>query len=165
MNVHRLERWFVYSAALILLLTAIGKLTSGSGHAPILSTSDPILIVQYRYVFWIVGTAEFIMALSCVFSKRIMLQSALVAWLATSFIAYRVGLWMTNWHLPCSCLGNLTDAIHVSPLLADNVMKIVLAYLFIGSYGILCRQWWEKWKLEFGRSKLGGQSSEIGLRP
>jgi hypothetical protein len=53
-------------------------------------------------------------------------------------------MWWMHWKRPCGCLGNLTDALHISPVLADDIMKVVLAYLFISSYGLLgllIRQW------------------------
>jgi hypothetical protein len=34
--------------------------------------------------------------------------------------------------------------LHIQPQIADNIMKGVLAYLFIGSYGILFYQWWTR---------------------
>jgi hypothetical protein len=54
---------------------------------------------------------------------------------------YRLGLWWMDWKKPCSCLGNLTDALHISPQTADNITKVLLAYLLIGSYGLLLWQW------------------------
>jgi hypothetical protein len=38
-------------------------------------------------------------------------------------------------------MGSLTDLLHISPRLADNIMKGVLACLLMGSYGILLWQW------------------------
>jgi hypothetical protein len=38
-------------------------------------------------------------------------------------------------------LGSLTSALHLSEKAADNIMKVVLAYLLIGSYGLLLWQW------------------------
>jgi hypothetical protein len=64
-----------------------------------------------------------------------------IAWLATNFFVYRCGLWWMGWHRPCSCMGNLTDALHIRPEVADNIMKVILAYLLIGSYGLLFWQW------------------------
>ena len=61
----------------------------------------------------------------------------MIAGLSTLFAVYRIGLWSLGWHRPCSCLGNLTDALHLSPVIVDNVMKVLLAYLMIGSYSIL----------------------------
>ena len=51
------------------------------------------------------------------------------------------GLWYLGWQRPCSCLGNLTDTLHISPHVADVAMKIVLAYLLVGSYGGLLCLW------------------------
>src|ERR1022692_729687 len=39
----------------------------------------------------------------------------------------------------CACLGNLTDALHISPQTAETAMKIILGYLPLGSY---CRLFW-----------------------
>jgi hypothetical protein len=64
-------------------------------------------------------------------------------------------LWRMHWNRPCSCLGSFTDAIHVSPQVADNVMKSLLAYLFIGSYGILFYQWLRNRKLAVASSESG----------
>ena len=65
----------------------------------------------------------------------------LVAWVATNFVAYRLGLWLVDWHRPCVCLGSVTDALRISPQAADNIIKVVLAYLLIGSYTILFVNW------------------------
>jgi hypothetical protein len=65
----------------------------------------------------------------------------LVAWLATSLLAYRIGLVAVGYHRPCPCLGNLTDALHIPPQIADTAMKIILAYLLIGSYATLFWLW------------------------
>ena len=41
----------------------------------------------------------------------------------------------------CDVLGNLTDALHISPQTADTAMKIILGYLLVGSYGLLFWLW------------------------
>ena len=89
----------------------------------------------------IVGVVELVIAVNSFFSRRYILSAGLVAWLATNFVVYRIGLGWIDWEMPCNCLGNLTDALHVSPQLADNIMKGVLAYLLIGSYGLLFWEW------------------------
>jgi len=96
----------------------------------------------------------------CFFGKRIALQASLVAWLATTFLIYRIGLTWIGYHKPCPCLGNLTDAIDVSPQVADYVMKAVLAYLLIGSYFILFWLWRQhrkaKGRIQNDKIKSGG---------
>lgn len=83
------------------------------------------------------------------FSRHQRLATLLVAWLATNFLVYRLGLWWMGWHKPCGCMGSLTSALHLSEQAADNIMKGVLAYLLLGSYGLLVWQW---------RQRRGGQA-------
>jgi hypothetical protein len=82
--------------------------------------------------------------LVCIFSKRTWLPAGLLAWLATSFLIYRIGLVAIGYHRPCHCLGNLTDALHIPPQTADTAMKIILAYLLLGSYATLFWLWTQR---------------------
>src|SRR5262249_54776769 len=93
------------------------------------------------HLLFSVGIVEVGIALICFLKKRQLLSATLVAWLAAGLLVYRLGLFWMGWQLPCSCLGNLTDAIHIPPQVADYIMKGVLAYLIIGSYGILFHRW------------------------
>lgn len=143
---HKIIRLFLCFAGILLLATAVAKLVSASGSAHILQNLDPILAISFRYVFLIVGMLEFFIALVCFFSKRIWLSAGLVAWLATGFLVYRISLVAVGYHRPCSCLGNLTDALHIAPQTADMAMKIILAYLLIGSYATLFWLWRQRKK-------------------
>ena len=87
------------------------------------------------------GLAELLIAIFCLFTDKRRLSLLAVARISTNFLVYRLGLWFIGWHRPCGCMGNLTDLLHISPRLADNIMKGVLAFLLIGSYGILLWQW------------------------
>ena len=139
-------RSFIVSAGVLLLATAAAKLVSAGGNAHILQFPDPILVIPYRHVFWAVGGLELVIALICLFSNRTRLQAGLVAWLATSFVIYRLALYLSGYHGLCHCLGNLTDALRISPQAADTAMKIVLAYLLVGSYTTLFWLWRQKRK-------------------
>jgi hypothetical protein len=98
-------------------------------------------------VFLVVGVLELVVALTCLVGDRLRLQAWLVAWLASSFVIYRVALFLSAYRGPCHCLGNLTDALHISPQTADTAMKIILAYLLIGSYGTLFWLWRQRKKV------------------
>jgi len=142
----KLARWFLYLAGVLLLVTAVAKLASSAGQARILLERDPVTGFQFRALFRVVGGIEAAVALPCFFSKRIWFPAGLVAWLATSLAAYRFNLWQIGWHKPCSCLGNFTDALHIPPQTADTAMKIILAYMLIGSYATLFRLWRQRKK-------------------
>jgi|SRR5665213_18025 len=139
-------RGFLLLSGAILYLTAIAKFISATGSAHVLNLPDPIVKITFQHLFWAVGTVEIIIASFCFFGKNIELQVGGVAWLATNFFGYRAALILVGYHKPCSCLGNLTDAIHIPPNTADNIMKILLAYLLFGSYTTLFCLWKKKQK-------------------
>jgi hypothetical protein len=132
---------FVKVSGGILFVTAVAKLVSSTGSARILQNSDPILLLTFKNVLWMVGLIEFMIALICVFGKDVRLQAGLIACLATNFVVYRLGLTWIGYKKPCSCLGSLTDALHIPPKTADTAMKIILAYLLVGSYALLIGFW------------------------
>ena len=139
------SHWFILSAGVVLVITGIAKVLSAFGNSKFLAVVDPTFGVTFGKLMLAVGVAEIVIALVCFFSKRQTLALGLVAWLSTSFVIYRLGLLWMGWKKPCSCLGNLTDALHIPPQVADNIMKVVLAYLLIGSYGLLFWQWKRGW--------------------
>lgn len=134
-------RWFVLFAGAILAITGLAKIWSGLGNSKFLVLADPIIGIKFGELMLLVGVAEIAIALICLLNKRQTLALGLMAWMSTNFVVYRLGLWWMDWHRPCSCLGNLTDALHIRPETADNIMKVLLAYLLIGSYGLLIWQW------------------------
>jgi hypothetical protein len=143
----KLLKFCALSFGTLLLITAVAKLLSALGSAPILTYPAPLLLVSYRSVFLIVGTLELVVALNCFFSQRMVLKMALVAWLASNFLLYRLGLMWVGYRKLCPCLGQVTDALHISPETADTVMKIILLYLLIGSYAALLWLRRQKWQI------------------
>lgn len=133
--------WFVFSASGILVVTGAAKIWSAFGHTKLLAVPDPIVGISFGHLMLAVGVLELVIVGICLFGKSQTLALGLIAWLATNFVVYRLGLWWMGWKKPCSCLGNLTDALDLSPQLADNIMKVILAYLLIGSYGLLVWRW------------------------
>lgn len=130
-------RFFFYSAAVLLGVTGVAKLVSASGSNRILQVPDPIFGLPFRYEFCVVGVLELGIAAFCLFGNRAEIKTAVVAWMATAFLVYRIGLLLVGYEGPCHCLGSLTAALHVDPQVADSIMKAVLAYLLVGSYAVL----------------------------
>lgn len=126
-------KFYVFSAGVIFLITGCAKIWSSFGHAGLLYTNDPIIGIEYRYLLFLTALAELAIAFVCFFSKKSLFPSVLSGWFATTVLLYRIGLSLVGWTKPCSCLGNLTDALHISPILVDNLMKYVIAYLLCGS--------------------------------
>jgi len=135
----RILRWFVWSAGVLFGITGLAKVFSATGSARALDVADPIISISFRHLLLAVGLLELFIAFFCLFTDKRQFSLLAVAWLATNFVVYRVGLWWMGWHRPCGCLGNLTDLLRISPRAADNIMKSVLAYLLVGSYWLLWR--------------------------
>ena len=142
----KLLRYFLISAGMLLILTGLAKIISSFGKARILGLLDPVLNIEFRHVFLFVGLLELVLGLFCIFSKRVRLQSMLVAYFAGCVLLYRLGLLVVGYRKFCSCLGNLTDAIRIPPQTADMTMKIVLAYFIVGGYGAMFWLWRQKQK-------------------
>ena len=138
-------RYFLVSAAVVLFITAAAKLISSVGGSPLLLLADPLFGVPFRLLFWIVAGVEVAVGIVCLARKRTYIQAGLLAWLGTNFAAYRIGLLLIGYHT-CPCLGSLTDALRLSRHMADTILKIVLAYLLIGSYVVLCCLWLQRRK-------------------
>ncbi len=143
---NKLARLFILSAGVLLFVVATAKLISSLGTVTILRMPDPILSIPFRQVFRVVGLLELIIATVCFFGKNTGLRAGLLAWLATTFVLYRLGLLWIGYHKPCNCLGTMAGALHISSALADTVMKIILAYLLIGSYATLFWLWRQRKK-------------------
>ena len=111
-----LSKWFLQSTAIILFVTGTAKLIAALGGAEILDGPDPIFRVHFRHVLFVVGLVEIGVAGLCLKNRLRQVGLFMVAWLATSFLVYRLGLWWIGWSRPCSCLGNLTDSSFVDDL-------------------------------------------------
>jgi hypothetical protein len=128
--------------------TGLAKLISATGNAAILQRLDPILLISFRNLFLIAGVLELIVSVICLISRRLLLQVALVASIATIFLIYRFSLLWVGYQRPCPCLGNLTDALFISPQTADIGLKIVLVYLIVGSYAAFFYMWKQRRPIE-----------------
>jgi hypothetical protein len=131
---------FVKSAICIFVVTAVAKLAMALGGVKVLEQPDPVLgFVSIRQVLVCAAIVETAVA---IFVARAQVVFALgsVAWLATTFLVYRLLLWALDFHGYCSCLGKLSDILHLRPKTADFSAKSVMIYLLIGSYGLLARR-------------------------
>lgn len=132
---------FVKSSGFLFIITAIAKLISSLGTATILNHLDPIFLIPFGHFFQAAAVAECSVAVVCFLKINRIFQTASIAFSASNFLLYRLGYYWMGYHGVCPCMGNFTEAIHVPPQLADIIMKIILAYLLIGSYVALFWLW------------------------
>ncbi len=138
-----LQRIFILSASLVLMLTALAKLiTAWSGDEKLMTSVDPVFGMSFKFIFLAVGGIEIAVAVFCVFGKKMLFEQATVlCWLALSMVLYRVGLYVTGYNKPCGCIGDVTEALGISEAIADKGLKFILAYLVIGSSYLLIANW------------------------
>lgn len=132
---------FQASAGLVFALTGLAKTISALGNSKVLEYVDPIFGMQFSHLMLMAGLLEIVLGLYCLFGRARIINISLIAWLSTFILAYRHALWWVDWQRPCKCLGNFTDAIHLSPQNAEAIMKVILGYLILGSYLMLCLHW------------------------
>jgi hypothetical protein len=149
--------WFSKSAGVALAVTGLAKASSAIGPARALDVPDPLIGISFRQLLLLVGLAELLIAFFCLFTDKRQFSLLAVGWISTNFLVYRLGLWFIGWHRPCGCMGSLSDMLHLSPRAADNIMKLVLAYLLVGSYWFLFRQWRQR------RAQGGGAAPAEGV--
>jgi hypothetical protein len=130
---------FVKVAGFALAITGVAKVASAVGSAHMLAMYDPVIGIRFRALLYVAGFLELAVATICLATRMHILSLCLVAWLAMGILLYRIALWASGWKGPCKCLGNLTDAIHISPNIADSSMKVILACLLSGSMILLLR--------------------------
>jgi hypothetical protein len=134
---YRCQSAFLYSVAPILVATAVAKLYSATGSLRILDHVDPVLMLSNRQVFILVGLVELAVAGYLLWGRVVSLKLLSTAWLVTMFAVYRIGLWWTGPHGSCGCLGTVADMLPVSAQTLDHAMLGLLAYLWLGSVGLL----------------------------
>ena len=132
---------YVGSVQIILIFTAFAKLFSAFGNVKILAVMDPSLGISNRNLFIIAAVFELLVVACVHFCRNMRTQCLLILWLCYALIVYRISIWCEGVSKPCPCLGNLTDAIHIPSQTADMAMKIILAYMLVGSYATLFWLW------------------------
>ncbi len=134
----RVMKWFastfVFTALIILTVTAFGKLVSASGSAQILERHDPVLQIANRKMLVFASVIEIAVVLLVLFAKEVRLKLFYVSWLSTIFLTYR---YLKGNDEYCQCLGNLHQYFWISNGSEDAIAKWILVYLFVGGYGLL----------------------------
>ena len=130
---------FVSSAAGILFITGLAKVVASFGAAKLLDEIDPIFNISFRHLMFGTGVLEMFISGTCLFSRNIHLKLAILVWVSTSFLIYRIGLKWMGWEHPCPCLGTFLGALDVPARDAARVANGLLVYLLAGTY---CGAYW-----------------------
>jgi hypothetical protein len=138
------ENWipsFIKSAGAILLAAALMRFVIAAGNSPVLPLSDPMVGIPLRYAMLAVGAFELVVALVCLFGKKIHFQIGWLAWLATNLVVFHAGLFWMHCHPQATCIGSLTDPMHLSRGASGYIFGMFPIYLVFGSYAAVIQLW------------------------
>lgn len=135
-------RWFVLLAGAVLLFSALSRLANLPWKAGVFDLDDPVLGISLINVVLGATVLELTVAVVCLFTRKTLLASGLIAWLALNFIVYRVGLWTMGWHHPYTSVFWLTDGFGFSPHLADWLLAVAAVCFVIGGCLVIWKSPW-----------------------
>jgi len=121
-------------AGFILLVTGSAKLVSVFGDAQLLDSHDGLIyFMNYRQLFIAVGIIEVLSAFYVFLGRNETVAFGLICGLAFCFLTYRLCLNLLKIGGQCRCLGNLSDALGLSPRVTSILLDFSLGtLLFIG---------------------------------
>ena len=117
-----------------LVLIGLAKILSWILGHRILDAIDPILGLEYRYIYPPVAAVEICIGLSVLRVHQVSITSRalLLTWLGVCFACYRTAAHMIGYQGPCPCLGSIFD---LWPLVAKKQDKLLM-----GLVVLLCSQ-------------------------
>lgn len=138
----RTLRLFTLSAGALLLGAALVRLLILIRNVPQLHRAEPLLGLSLPLGILLVGCFELVVALVCLFGSRPGLQAGLLAWTSVNYLVFRFGLVSMGVHPEWTCLGSLTDPLHLARGTNGFVLSYVIpSYLLLGSFAALLWPW------------------------
>lgn len=138
-------RVYLAMVRLLLLVTSTAKLVSVAGEQRFLAVQDPVLLLTNRAVLLIAALVELAVAAYLTWGRDMRLKHGCVVWLALTFLAYRLALWLASPGSRCLCLGWVGDVLRIPPHLLDYALITALLLMLGGS----------AWRLRAMRSAAG----------
>jgi hypothetical protein len=125
------------AGALLLVMASALFLINWTSPADSVQPHDPIFFIPMNGLFWIIGGIALVIALISLFNDRLAVTTFLLAWLATMFWAYRIGLFWSGCHSLTGFLGSFAYTFGISPKIAGVMPDVIFVYLIMGSYAAL----------------------------
>lgn len=139
MKLVRLTCRFLRVCAAILGVTGLLKLVSLFGHARILTTPDPLLGIQTRFVLLVLGLVEVFLAVVLYRQRNIRQALWLAVWAGFNFVMYRVFLTLSGGDVPCPCLGTVFGWMKLNSAVVEGSLLTVSCFMFLGGCMLLWR--------------------------
>ena len=126
----KVDKWLLRTAAALLFMVGLLKITGSFTHVAYLADPDPVLsFLSNKLLLRMAGVVELIIAMVIVLSPREWYARYSLLSLCSSFMVYRSGLLLLNVQSPCPCLGRASDWLHLTPRQADHLALLLLVVL------------------------------------
>ena len=137
----RLIRIFVLAAGGLLLAGALNRFIIAAGSGQFFALSDPALGIPLRYAVLAVGAIELVVALICLFGRRVEHQIGWLTWLGTSYVVFWIGLVLQHCPPQGSCIGSLTDPLRIYYGTTGYILELLPFPLVLCSYAAMVWLW------------------------
>lgn len=139
----RLKTYFIHSAAFLLIATALLKILSVllERNPKYQYALDPLFGFRNWQVLTFGVLAEVITLVQIFIRKEDKSKLGWILWLSTTFLAYRVSLWIAGYPGTCACLGTW---LPIGESLSQSIAKGILLYLLLGSMVFLYNEFKNK---------------------
>jgi hypothetical protein len=97
---------------------------------------DELLLLNNRELMIGAGLLELVVAGVLFRSRDTVFSATVLFWLSANFALYRLGMLFTK-NTNCPCLGSLYEKLGLKPEVFDNLVKLIVAYLVLGSIAVL----------------------------
>jgi hypothetical protein len=134
-------KFLIYLTGALLLAAALERFMVAFGSSQALALLDPLLGIPLRFSVVLVGALELTVAIICLFGKRPGMQLGWVAWLTLDYFLFRVGLIAMECHSQASCVGTLTDPLHLARGSWAAIVTFFPVYLLASGFGGMAWLW------------------------
>lgn len=133
----RLSSDYFRVTAAILVATSAIKLISVAGGAMLLTATEPISGMQFRWLLLGESVVELIIATMLVSRLAYVLRFVLVFWLGVIFCSYHLVVAIVEPTAFCPCLGTLFGRLGVKQATVDKITLLLAIYFLISPVLVL----------------------------
>ncbi|MDI9402052.1 MAG: hypothetical protein ACOX2U_04070 [Limisphaerales bacterium] len=124
-------RFFLSTAASILIITGLIKVLSLFGSAGMLAVKDPVFGISFGILMPLVGVTEIAVGSLVLFCRNGLVASVLILWMSIEFVAYRFFSAELRPGSYCPCLGSLGEFLGLSQAQATHAALLICIILLI----------------------------------
>ena len=132
-------RFFLSTAASILIITGLIKVLSLFGSAGMLAVKDPVFGISFGILMPLVGVTEIAVGTLVLFCRNGLVASVLILWMSIEFVVYRLFSAELRPGSYCPCLGSLGEFLGLSQAQATHaallicIILLTLGFLALGA--------------------------------